>query len=143
MTIIYQYLTDKLGAAPAADTLRQLPINSNTSGHRSGSADVRIWRILLQKSFCIDQHKFSVPYARRSNKHLRDYIICDELTGDFGNGLEATSAGDCGSFCQFAGNDRKAFWGFCNKIGTFETCRQIPKMSVHRGRSEVTVRRSK
>jgi len=48
MTIIYQYLTDKLGAAPAADTLRQLPINSNTSGHPSGSADVRIWRIVLK-----------------------------------------------------------------------------------------------
>jgi hypothetical protein len=33
MTTIYQYFTDKLGAAPADDTLRQLPINSNTSGH--------------------------------------------------------------------------------------------------------------
>src|SRR6185369_14538391 len=27
---------------------------------------------------------------------------------------------------------------FCNKIGTFQTCRPILKMSVHRGRSEVT-----
>jgi hypothetical protein len=44
MTTIYQYFTDKLGAAPADDTLRQLPISSNTSGHPSGSADVRIWR---------------------------------------------------------------------------------------------------
>jgi hypothetical protein len=43
MTTIYQYFTDKLGAAPADDTLRQLPINSNTSGHPSGSADVRCW----------------------------------------------------------------------------------------------------
>jgi hypothetical protein len=43
MTTIYQYFTDKLGTAPADDTLRQLPINSNTSGHPSGSADVRIW----------------------------------------------------------------------------------------------------
>jgi hypothetical protein len=60
--------------------------------------------MLLQKSFCIDQHKFSGPYARRSNNHLRDYIICDELTGDFGNGLEVTSVGDCGSFGLFAGN---------------------------------------
>ena len=61
-------------------------------------------RILLQKSFCIDQHKFSGPYARRSNNHLRDYIICDELTGDFGNGLEATSVGDLRLVSQFAGN---------------------------------------
>jgi hypothetical protein len=31
MTNIYQYFTDKLGTAPADDTLRQLPINSNTA----------------------------------------------------------------------------------------------------------------
>jgi hypothetical protein len=60
--------------------------------------------ILLQKSFCIDQHKFSGPYARQSNNHLRDYLMCDELTGDFGIGLEATSVSDCGSFGLFAGN---------------------------------------
>jgi hypothetical protein len=58
--------------------------------------------ILLQKSFYIDQHKFSGP--RRSNNHLRAYIICNELIGDFGNGLEATSVGNCCSFCQFARN---------------------------------------
>jgi hypothetical protein len=39
MTTIYQYFTNKLGAAPAEDTLRQLPINISTSGP-SGSADV-------------------------------------------------------------------------------------------------------
>jgi len=50
MTNIYQYFTDKLSTAPADDTLRQLPINSNTSGRPSGSADVRIWQIVLQKS---------------------------------------------------------------------------------------------
>jgi hypothetical protein len=37
--------------------------------------NVRFWRILLQKSFCIDQHKFPGTYARRSNNNLRDYII--------------------------------------------------------------------
>jgi hypothetical protein len=42
MTTIYQYFTDKLCAPPADDMLRQLPINSNTSGHPPGSADVRI-----------------------------------------------------------------------------------------------------
>jgi hypothetical protein len=50
MTTIYQYFTDKLGAAPADDTVRQLPINSETSGRPSGSADGRFWQILLQKS---------------------------------------------------------------------------------------------
>jgi hypothetical protein len=45
MTTIYQYFTDKLGAAPADDTLRQLPINSETSGRPSGSADVRFWQL--------------------------------------------------------------------------------------------------
>jgi hypothetical protein len=49
MTTIYQYFTDKLGAAPADDTLRQLPINSETSGRPSGSADVRFWQILFAK----------------------------------------------------------------------------------------------
>jgi hypothetical protein len=44
MTTICQYFTDKLGAAPADDTLRQLPISSDTSGHSSGSGDIRIWR---------------------------------------------------------------------------------------------------
>jgi hypothetical protein len=43
MTTIYQYFTDKHGAAPADDTLRQLPINSNTSDHPSKSADVSCW----------------------------------------------------------------------------------------------------
>jgi hypothetical protein len=52
---------------------------------------------------------------------LRDYIICDELTGDFGNVLEATSAGDCGSFGQLREIDRMAFCEFCNSIGTWQT----------------------
>jgi hypothetical protein len=65
---------------------------------------VRFVPILLQKSLCVGQHKFSGPCARRSNNHLRDYMFCNELTGDFGNGLEATSVGDCGSFGLFAGN---------------------------------------
>lgn len=34
--------------------------------------------------------KFSGPYARRSDNHLRDYLICDEFTDHFGGGLEAT-----------------------------------------------------
>jgi hypothetical protein len=38
---------------------------------------------------------------------------------------------------------RTAFWDFCNKIGTFETCQQTPRMSVDRGRPEVTGRLSK
>ena len=63
-----------------------------------------IVRILLQKSFYTDQHKFSGPYARRSNNHLRDYVICGELPGGFGNGLEATSTGDGSSFAPFARN---------------------------------------
>jgi hypothetical protein len=31
--------------------------------------------IVLQKSFCVTEYKFSGPYARRSNNDLRDYII--------------------------------------------------------------------
>ena len=40
-----------------------------TSGH------VSMVPILLQKSFCITDCKFSGPYVRRSNNHLRDYVI--------------------------------------------------------------------
>ena len=54
MTTIYQYFTDKLGAAPADDTLRQLSINSNTSGHPSGSADVRCWHETDQPGRSVD-----------------------------------------------------------------------------------------
>jgi hypothetical protein len=43
--------------------------------------------ILLQKSFCGTEDEFSGPYTLRSNNDLRDYIIDDELTGDFGNDL--------------------------------------------------------
>jgi hypothetical protein len=37
--------------------------------------DVGLWQILLQKSFCVTEDKFSEPYAQRSNNYLRDYII--------------------------------------------------------------------
>jgi hypothetical protein len=35
-------------------------------------------------------------------------------------------------------DDPSAAANFCNKIGTFETCRRILKMSVYRGKPEVT-----
>ncbi len=69
---------ERRSASPTS-ALKRITDSTRTSRH------VRKVPILLQKSFCIDQHKFSGPYARRSNDHLRDYIICDELTGDFGN----------------------------------------------------------
>src|SRR5258708_31190689 len=53
-------------------------------------AGAGIWATGARKSFCVGQHNFSGLYARRSNNHLRDYMFCDELTGDFGNGLEAS-----------------------------------------------------
>src|SRR5258705_8906834 len=65
----------------------------------------RLWQILLQKSFCITDCKFSGPYVRRSNSHLRGTTsYCDELAGAFGNGLEAISLCDFGSYSLFAGN---------------------------------------
>jgi hypothetical protein len=42
------------------------------------------------------------------NDHLRDYVICDQLTGGFGNSLEATSNGVCSSVALFARIDRTA-----------------------------------
>jgi hypothetical protein len=40
--------------------------------------------------------------------------MCDELTGDFGIGLKATSVSDCG----LREVDRTAFCEFCDSIGT-------------------------
>ena len=40
--------------------------------------DVSTWPILLQKSFCIIEHKFSVPWARHSKSHVGDHIIVSE-----------------------------------------------------------------
>ena len=37
--------------------------------------NVGYWQIVLQKSFCVTEYKFSGAYARRSNNHLRDYVI--------------------------------------------------------------------
>src|SRR6266478_5205369 len=61
-------------------------------------------QILLQKSF-------ASPIANSPGRTFGDRIIicgttsyCDELTGDFGNGLEAISLCDFGSFSQFVGN---------------------------------------
>jgi hypothetical protein len=99
----------------------------------SSAIRVIAWQIPLQKSFCIDQHKLSGLYARRSNNHLRDYIICDELTGDFGYVLVATSVGDCGSFGQLREIDRMPFWEFCNSIGTKSTFRRRDEESAFGG----------
>jgi hypothetical protein len=49
---------------------------------------------MSESDFCTDQHKFSGPYARRWINFLRDYVICDELTGDFGNGAGGDIAGN-------------------------------------------------
>ena len=41
---------------------------------RRSLRNVRLWRILLQNSFGIDQHKFSGPYVRRTNNDWRAYV---------------------------------------------------------------------
>jgi hypothetical protein len=47
--------------------------------HELTNSDVRaesaLPSIVLQKSFCLTDHKFSGLYVRQSNNHLRDYII--------------------------------------------------------------------
>jgi hypothetical protein len=94
----------KMVAAWKSDTIENgphPPFLQRRAARESLSMSV-VRGIVLQKSFCTYQHKFSGPYARRSNNHLRDYVICDELIGGFGNGLEATSTGDGSSFAPFA-----------------------------------------
>ena len=68
------------------------------------SRHFRCWQVLLQKSFCMTEYKF--PGRTRDDQTILEgtTLSSDELTGDFGNGLEATSIGDCGSFGLFAGN---------------------------------------
>src|SRR5260370_23250924 len=59
-----------IGRRPAKPT----PLDSHTRPLNEGTSDVCCWQILLQKSFCITDCKFSGPYVRRSNNHLRGYI---------------------------------------------------------------------
>jgi hypothetical protein len=100
------------GTASTHRDRQTILISVNSHNTQSGSArrcrrcrfKSALQQILLQKSFCIDHHKLSEPYAGRSNNHLRGYIICDELTGGLGNALKVTSVGDCGSVRLFAGN---------------------------------------
>ena len=46
--------------------------------------------IVLQKSFCIGDQKFSGPYTRLSCKDVGTSSPDDELTGDLGNVIDAT-----------------------------------------------------
>jgi hypothetical protein len=38
-------------------------------------AHFRLWPILLQKSFCSTEHKFSGPWVRLSKNYVGDYFI--------------------------------------------------------------------
>ena len=75
--------------------------------------------IVLQKSFCITEHKF--PSRRRGDRIIMwgTTSSCDELTGDFGGAFEAASIDDCSLFRLFFSRkiSRTAFWEFCNIIG--------------------------
>jgi hypothetical protein len=57
---------------------------------------------VLQKSFCLTDHKFSGLNARRSNIDVGATLFSDELTGDFGGAFEATSIDGCRLFCRLA-----------------------------------------
>jgi len=48
---------------------------SSTADICHGEGYVRFVPILLQKSFCITDCKFSGRYVWRSNDHLRDHIM--------------------------------------------------------------------
>ena len=68
------------------------------------SSNVRLWQIVLQKSFCLTDHNFF-----RAVGAAIEYILmwgttsfCDELTGDFGGAFEAPSIDGCLLFCRFA-----------------------------------------
>jgi hypothetical protein len=66
--------------------------------HSSNPALVRFWPILLQKPFCTADRKFS---GRRRGYQVNMWETSshgDELTGHFGNELDALSIDDRGLF---------------------------------------------
>jgi hypothetical protein len=64
---------------------------------------------------------------RRSNNHLRDYVICDELTGGFGNGLEPTSIGDYSSIALFARNSSHGISGLLQQYLSTADLHKLPE----------------
>jgi hypothetical protein len=50
---------------------------------------------MLQKSFCLTDHKFSGLNARRSNIDVGATSFSDELTGDFGGAFEGSTVAAC------------------------------------------------
>src|SRR5437899_3705602 len=62
----------KTGKAQREQMFSALPLKPDIA---ENGRHVRLVPILLQKSFCITDCKFSGPYVRRSNNHLRDYVI--------------------------------------------------------------------
>src|SRR5258708_33035617 len=73
--------------------------------------------ILLQKSFCVTEYKFSGPYARRSNNHLRDLhypAMNSRATSVMARRLHRSAIAVC--LVCFREIDPTAFWEFCNTI---------------------------
>src|ERR1700738_2127417 len=72
--------------------------------------------ILLQKSFCITEHKFSGPCARRSNNHLRDYISAMNSQATSAMAWRRHRSTIAARLVNLREIDRTAFWEFCNTI---------------------------
>src|SRR5258708_40276267 len=73
--------------------------------------------ILLQKSFCVTEYKFSGPYARRSNNHLRDLhypAMNSRATSVMARRLHRSAIAAC--LVSFREIDPTAFWEFCITI---------------------------
>jgi hypothetical protein len=76
------FITDKTKLLKSAlGQKRRFDLLPMTSGLPLSTDILRVRRhvsnvpIVLQNSFCFTEYKFSGPYARRSNNHLRDYTI--------------------------------------------------------------------
>jgi len=73
--------------------------------------------IVLQNSFCFAEYKFSGPYARRSNNHLRGLhypAMNSRATSVMAWRLHRSAIAAC--LVYFREIDPTAFWEFCNTI---------------------------
>ena len=92
--------------------LRPRDLSASPSPSRCVTAPIRLsnnfgndcsWPILLQKSFCTPDQKFSGPWARLSCKDSGTSSPAGKLAVDLGNAIEATRIDDRRSDCPAAG----------------------------------------
>jgi hypothetical protein len=100
--------------------------------------EVCCWQILLQKSFWGDGQDFPGPLMRFARGlYEGPHRFAQKRLRSFVSALRSIAAAATAKNQLLRDFRRRSIFDFCNNIGTFETCRPSPSMSVHRGRPEV------